>query len=607
MSAPDDLHTEWASLFAKALADSGVSEVVVSPGSRSTPLALAFSRETRLRVTPVIDERSAAFFALGQARMTGRPSVLLCTSGTAGAHYLPAVIEASESRVPLIAITADRPWEAHETRASQTIDQRDLFGRHARKSIELGVPDRAAIGSVSRIAALAVSTALHPRPGPVHVNAQFRKPLEPVETNGDEAWRAELERALAAGTPRVFFPDAPRNEAGARRLAEACMAAQRGVLAFGPVSSALSATPERAARLRRATGRLARSLGFPIFAEATSQARFGHDVAPFVVGGFDAWLRASRADSAFTPDLIVELFAPPTSPGYAALAATRVPRILVSDEGIPDPYGTAIDIVLGDPVLVLERAVELLAERPLDGAARSGWRARFEQLSADIDRLSADAANDGMSEAFVARALVDALPDGALLAIGNSLPVRDVDTFGAASGKEIAVAHQRGVAGIDGLVAGAAGARSTWPASSPVALLVGDVSAQHDAGSFALLAACNAPLAVVVVDNGGGRIFEELPIARDPSLRPELDRLFVTPRPDPQRSLVAALSAGFGVAHVVCRDRDAFSSALSAALGEPHATVIEAIVPPEDGARRRKAHHLAVASHLGSMGEGRPS
>lgn len=201
-----DLHSAWARLFFSSLASAGLREIVISPGSRSTPLALAAAAEARLRVHVLIDERDAAFFALGQARRSGRASALLCTSGTAAAHYLPAILEASQSHVPLLAITADRPWEAYDAASAQTLDQVKLYGDAVRHYAELGLPDASpgALAAVVRIAAQALYATTAPRPGPVHLNARFRKPLEPVAVAGREPFADRIEALLRAGAPRVF-------------------------------------------------------------------------------------------------------------------------------------------------------------------------------------------------------------------------------------------------------------------------------------------------------------------------------------------------------------------------------------------------------------------
>jgi 2-succinyl-5-enolpyruvyl-6-hydroxy-3-cyclohexene-1-carboxylate synthase len=197
-AAADDLHSAWAHLFAASLAQCGVAHAVISPGSRSTPLALALAAQ--LPSTVLHDERVAAFFALGQARASGRPSVVLATSGTAPGHWLPAVMEAREAGLPLLLLSADRPWEVQQAQASQTVDQIRLFGPHANGYFELGVPDAypGALRAVPRIAAQAVLATQYPLPGAVQVNARFRKPLEPQPSTGQEPWRARLEALVRA-------------------------------------------------------------------------------------------------------------------------------------------------------------------------------------------------------------------------------------------------------------------------------------------------------------------------------------------------------------------------------------------------------------------------
>jgi 2-succinyl-5-enolpyruvyl-6-hydroxy-3-cyclohexene-1-carboxylate synthase len=592
--APSDLHSDWAALFARGLATSGVRDVVASPGSRSTPLAIAFAREAALRIIPVVDERSAAFFALGQARATGRPTVLVCTSGTAGAHYLPAIVEASQAFVPLLVVTADRPWELADAAAPQTIDQTKLFGDHVRHFAELGLPDVDALPAVLRIAAQAVSTSLHPVPGPVHVNARFRKPLEPVRVSEPEDHRADFARLLGRGAPTVCAPPSGVSDEGVRLLVRAAEEAERGVVVCGPSTGARFADPREAARLRTALGAFAEAAGFPIFAEATSQARFGREVSGLSVPGLDALLRAGGSESLGGIDLVVEVFSPPTSGGYAEVARRELPRIVLAEHGHPDPHGTASLVVLGDPVATIERAARLMTPRRRDRA----WLASVLDAGARVDASADDAVAEGLSEASIARMVVSSLPDDAALVLGNSLPVRDVDTFGGPSARRVRVLHQRGASGIDGLVAGAAGARSAIDAAAPVVLLLGDVSARHDLGSFALLGEVEAPLVVVVVQNGGGRIFEELPVARDPALHDVVARLFVTPAPRGQDGLLGAVCGGAGVAYVRASDRAAFERALGEGLVRKRATVVEAVVAAEDGRERRAAHVERVRRSL---------
>ncbi|MGK4005523.1 2-succinyl-5-enolpyruvyl-6-hydroxy-3-cyclohexene-1-carboxylic-acid synthase [Sorangium sp. So ce1036] len=578
-----NLHSAWARLFVRALAQAGVEDVVLCPGSRSTPLAIAAVESGEVRCHAVVDERAAAFFALGQARVTGRPSVFLCTSGTACAHALPAIIEAHQSFTPFIAITADRPWELADAAASQTIDQTKLFGAHVRHFAELGLPDPSplAMRAAARIAAQAVAVALAPTPGPVHVNARFRKPLEPVDVPAREPWHAEWEALMRRGGPRVVAARAGVDARAIDEIAARCARAERGLIVCGPAPSR-----EDDARARRAVIALAQATGFPVLAEGTSQIYFGALAERVVMpASFDAFLRAPEFRAASAPDLLLELGAPPTSAGYATYIAEHAScrRIVVSPHGWNDPTSAAAALVMAEPADVCEALAARLAGAALDlGRARADWAAAFARAGEIAGSLAARAcAGEALTEGAVARAVAGACPEGSLLAIGNSMPVRDLDTYCPPSTRALRVLHQRGASGIDGLVSAAAGASAA--AAAPLTLLLGDLSLLHDLTGLLLAAragASGAPLVVVVVQNDGGRIFEHLPIARRGAEL--LDRCFTMP----QHLDFAPAAAMFGLAYERADTRGGLDRALAAAHRRPGATLIEAVVPPHDGAAR---------------------
>jgi 2-succinyl-5-enolpyruvyl-6-hydroxy-3-cyclohexene-1-carboxylate synthase len=583
-----NLHIAWAKLFVRAAAAAGVRDVVLSPGSRSTPLAIAAAEDPDVRLTVIVDERSAAFFALGQARVTGRPSMLVCTSGTAGAHYYPAIIEASQSFVPLIAVTADRPWELYDAAAPQTIDQQKLFGGFVRHFADLGLPDAApsALRAVPRLAAQAVARALGPTPGPVHVNARFRKPLDPVAAPAPEPWEPLVASLGARGAPVVHTPRSVVDPSLIAAIAERAARAERGLIVCGPA-------PLTQAEGRAAILDLARRTGFPLLAEATSQLRFGGERAGVVTcSAIDAVLRVPEARGKLAPDLILQLGAPPTSSAYADLCAASpdAARFVIAPHGWNDPQSDAASILLADPVAVA-RAVA--GKLPTRIGAPPPWAAAFARADARAAAVIDRALAEGFSEGAVARALVASAPEGAILAVGNSTPVRDLDAYCPASTKALRVLHQRGASGIDGLVSGAAGARSV--AAEPVALLLGDLSLFHDVGALSLLARAKGPLVVVVVQNGGGRIFEQLPIARaaEPAV---FDRCFATP----VDVRFAEAAAAFGVAYARVEDRAALDEALARAWQSDRPMLVEAVVPPHGGAALSARIKAELARELGS-------
>jgi 2-succinyl-5-enolpyruvyl-6-hydroxy-3-cyclohexene-1-carboxylate synthase len=580
----ENLLAVWAELLFDGFAAAGVTDVVISPGSRSTPFVLAALADQRLRCHDVVDERSAAFFALGQARASGRPSVLLCTSGTAGAHYLPAVIEAAYANVPLIAVTADRPPELHHAGANQTVAQAPLFAGYARHVVDLGAPEpsRAALWGQRRAAVQAVARALAPVPGPVHVNAPARKPLEPrppTSAAGHEL-AATAQALRARPVTRVAPARITADPALVAEAAALCLRHRRGLIVAGPAPASLASA-------RAAVDALARASGFPVYAETPSQLRLRRGSGGERVDGLD-WLLSSPAGRrALAPELVIQLGAPPTSPSFERLVDERpeLERIVLSPSGWPDPHGSATILIHGEIAASVGALAAALAEGRGDGPTEPTAYARAlaaaDAMAWRIVDADLAAGEDTLEEGAVARLVLAALAPGQLLVIGNSLPIRTVDLWCPGGSVDVTVLSQRGASGIDGLVAGAAGSASV-DAARPTTLLVGDVSFVHDLGGLLLARRATAPLVIVVVNNDGGRIFEQLPLGdhADPAT---LDH-FVTP---PRLDLGAAARA-FGVAQVTVTGRGALAAALAGAHTQRRCTVIEAVVPPHGAARSRR-------------------
>ena len=589
MTAPANLLAEWSALLLDGLAAAGVTDVVVSPGSRSTPLVLAAHAHPRLRLWDAIDERAAAFFALGQARVSGRPSLLLCTSGSAGAHYLPAVIEADAAYLPLLVLTADRPLELQACAAPQTIDQIKLYGDKVRRSFELGVPDESegALRGLRRIAAQAVLAAQWPTPGPVHLNARARKPLEPQPpvTPDEHALAARAARLRAE--PVALAPP-PRTVPGAdaiRAAAGLVSRHARGLIVCGPA-------PVAQAALRADVQALAARTGFVICAEAPSQLRFAPqpDGPAVRCDAFDALLRDTGFRARADVDCVVQIGAPPTSRGLELLFSRMdLPRVVVAAHGWNDPHASAQQLLLGDVAASLQALIDALPPRP---PAQSAWQALWARADAVaaglIDSQLAD--ERSLSEAAAVRQVVRRLPAGSLLMVGNSLPVRAVDLWCAGGLADVRVLSQRGANGIDGLVAGAAGAAGS--AGLPLTLLVGDVSFLHDLNGLWLARQIGTPLVLVVVNNQGGRIFEQLPIAKTADAG-VLAR-FTTPH---------ALSFGpaaqlFGLPYAHATTGAALDAALDAAYAHPGCTLVEVAVPPASAAAAQARFLDALAPAL---------
>ncbi|WP_394821809.1 2-succinyl-5-enolpyruvyl-6-hydroxy-3-cyclohexene-1-carboxylic-acid synthase [Pendulispora albinea] len=590
--------TQWARVLMTSFADAGVEHVVISPGSRSTPFVLAAAREPRFICHDIIDERAAAFFALGQARRTGRPSLLLCTSGTAGAHYFPAIVEAAMSRVPLLVLTADRPNELQSCAAAQTIDQLKLFGGYARQFFDLGLPDPApsALRALRRIVAQATFTSTWPSAGAVHLNARAKQPLEPMEpeTRDEHALAHEVGSLLAEPLVSAFAPRMEPDPAAIGILARWALSAARPLIVCGP-----SPLAPRADELHRdALFDLARTLAAPVFCEAASNVRFVDAAAArgvLLCDAFDTFLRSPSFRANAQADLVLHLGAPPTSASWAAYAGglRSARRIIFSEEGWNDPQNSAALHLFGSTRASLEALHRAMAPAPAPAREKppGAWQellCRANDIAWSI--IDEDLARTTtMTEAAAVRAIVGALPIGSHLFLGNSLPIREVDTFCKGSHATARVLSQRGASGIDGLIAGAAGAASVG--DSPMTLLLGDISFLHDVSSLLIARPLRASFVIAVLNNGGGRIFEQLPVASWPGIeRAELAHLTT---PHDRSTEHAAHLYGHPFERVASLPE--LSDALARAHARPGCTLLEVVVPPH-GAHEQHSRIWETAS-----------
>lgn len=583
---PANVLGEWARLLVETLVAAGVRDAIISPGSRSTPFVWAALKQEQLRCHVLIDERAAGFFALGQARLSGRPSALICTSGSALANYLPAVAEAALSATPLVVISADRPYELQACGAAQTFDQVKIFGAFTRSFIDLGLPDEspAALQGLQRAVAQAVHTARFPVPGPVHLNARARKPLEPQPAQTDEE-RALSERVTRSIAQRPALAERPSVLPASQTLdalARACQAAERALIVCGPLplsDAGASVTPAALIELGRVSG-------FPIACEATSQVRFAKEPGALLCDAFDWLCRSEAFASGAAPDLILEFGRPPTSSSYELFLARHagVPRYLFAPYDWPDPSGRATALVRGDTSSAVHGLCARLRETTRAPGEWSRHWQRANELAWDaVDReLTRDAA---LSEAVAVRAVIDALPPGSVLCVGNSLPVRELDWFCRAAERRLQVCSQRGLNGIDGLVSGAAGVASV--ADCETTLLVGDVSFLHDVGGLYAARELSRPLTIVVLNNDGGRIFEQLPILRGSAGSVPDAGAWLTPHGLP----LEHASRLYEIAHTRVTTLDALQAALHAKR-PAGARVIEVAVPG-----RSTSALLAAVSH----------
>jgi len=570
VSADDDagastglLNFHWSVAFAAALADSGVREAVVAPGSRSAPIALALDR-SGLRVHVAIDERAGAYFALGMAKASRRPVAVLTTSGTATANLHPAALEAFHARVPLLLLTADRPPELRDTGAPQTVDQIKLFGSGVRWFAEAGVPTPGAEGIryIASLGARAVATAWGPPAGPVHVNLAFREPLLP----SPDSIPAEATAPSARPTPGPSFgpssapePTPPAPSAVAR-AARSLRARRRGVIVCGPEDG----SPEFAASVAR----LAAATGYPLLADPLSGVRFGAHDRSRVIASYDLFLRSPRFVESNALEAIVQFGPALTSKAYHRYAERHASAYHLSiDSGGAwrDPSRRAREVLAGEPAAAAQAlavALEKGAE-PLPSWSETFLRA--DRAAAEtLARHHAGAPSLGEESVFPA--VLAALPDGGTLYVGNSMAVRDLDLSALASEKRIRALGNRGVNGIDGVVSSALGASAATDA--PLLAVVGDLSFHHDLNALAALREGRARATLVVIQNDGGGIFSFLPVARHDAV---FERYFGTPH-GLDLGRAAAL---YGVPHAVCFTAEELTARAAAALSSRTTTILE--------------------------------
>ncbi len=513
-------NTALASAFVEELARGGLRHAVISPGSRSTPLAVALWRQPEIEVSVIVDERSAAFFALGAAQATGTPVAMLSTSGTAAANYHPAICEADESAVPLIALSADRPPELRGIGAGQTIDQVKLFGSSVRWFCEVGTHDADDDGLLHyrSVACRALAAARgERRPGPVHLNLPWREPLAPIAVKGAVtatdplALEGRDERPLTAVTPIDMEPS--------QFLLDE-VAAHIGESDFGVIVAGRQLDPE----LREPLAHLARAAGFPILAEPTSQLRCGPHDRSYVISAYDHLLRDESFREAMRPDLVLRFGEMPTSkPLRTWLATSGADEIVVDPScGWNEPTRRAAALLRADPTeLASGWAARIGEDRPAPARWLDAERAAREALERELAGLAEP------SEPGLHLALGHAHRDGDLVYTASSMPIRDQEAFLAPCGTDALFLSNRGTNGIDGLVSSGIGAAHA--SGRPTTIVTGDLGLLHDTGGLAALRDVSTPVRIVVIDNDGGGIFGFLPQAETLAVE-EFEALLGTPR-----------------------------------------------------------------------------
>ena len=565
MPQPANRNYAFAEAFIDELARSGLRHACICPGSRSAPLVIALARHPNIETWVHLDERSAAFFALGMARALGGVVAVVCTSGTAAANFFPAVVEAHYAQLPLLVLTADRPPELWEWGASQTVDQTRMYGSHAKWSVNMPTPEATPdlLRFVRATACRAIATAVQAPTGAVHINFPFREPMEPQSVPADfpqqafttarEAWegregsRAYLE---VKGGRRTASQDEVTSVAGLLRGAE------RGLIICGPQDDH---------EFPAAVSALAGRLGFPVLADPLSQVRCGTHDRQLVIDNYDAFLRDDTMARELAPEIVLRVGAIPTSKAVLNyLQRHRQARqVVVHDGGWHDPIHAATDVVYGDASTFTWDLTAAVTE-----SAGTAWP-RCWLTVADAAQAAIQDQLHTMEELFEGKVfseLLPLLPPTATVFAGNSMPVRDMDTFFPSTPQQIRFMANRGASGIDGVVSSALGACAALP--DPLVLVLGDLSFYHDMNGLLAARQHRLNATIIVLNNDGGGIFSFLPQANYPEF---FERYFGTPH----GLTFEAVASLYGIPYSRITSWQEFRTAVSQGIESSGTTIVE--------------------------------
>ncbi len=522
--------------FVDELQRAHVDNVVICPGSRSTPLALVLAEHPDIHVWMHLDERSAAFFALGMAKHLQQTVALLCTSGTAAANFLPAVAEAKLTHVPLLVLTADRPHELRDCGAPQAIDQNRLYGTHVKWFVDVALPEASnrALRSIRTIAQRAVALTRAVPAGPVHLNFPLREPLTPEPLNDQplppsarrdtDAWEG-----LPANAAYVAVSDAALGSAlptTITHIAELVRTIPHGLIIAGPQDNPALTEPLL---------QLAERLGYPILADPLSQLRCGNHEQQHIIASYDAFLRVEAFITQTEPQLVLRFGAMPTSKPLLLYLKrySAYPQIVVDGQGgWEEPTQLATAMVHADPTAFCQDLLAAVARATTGTTSQAArqqlWLTTWQHTDLVTQQALQTTIQDfqPIFEGRVFTELAELLPDGATLYVGNSMPVRDMDTFFWGNQRHIRILGNRGANGIDGMISSALGASATADKSTSTVLVIGDLSFFHDLNGLLAARLHQLNLTIILINNDGGGIFSFLPQA---AYSEHFEQLFGTP------------------------------------------------------------------------------
>ncbi|MEG4419714.1 2-succinyl-5-enolpyruvyl-6-hydroxy-3-cyclohexene-1-carboxylic-acid synthase [Microcoleus sp. LAD1_D5] len=573
-------NTVWASVLAETLQRLGLTTAVICPGSRSALLTIAFAQNNKIETIPILDERSASFFALGVAQKSGLPTALICTSGTAAANFYPAIIEARESRIPLLIFTADRPPELRDCHAGQAIDQVKIYGNYPNWQAELAIPSASTgmLDYLRQTVMYAWERSQFPTPGPVHLNIPFRDPLVPVPDIAVEALETQFNpEHFFAGLEPIFAgesstpPSPPLLRGGEESTMQQWHKCSKGIIIAGV------AQPQFAEKYCSAIAQISQLLNWPVLAEGLSPVRNYAKLNPHLISTYDLILRNRELADKLTPEIAIQIGDLPTSKELRNwLDKTQPKRYIIdpSHHNFDPLHGKTIHLRTSVENLATNLATILTQVPPLNksestqvpplskgglGGVQTSpsneylqlWRNTEIQVRETIDHKIS--AINNIIEPKVSWLLSQILPPATPIFIANSMPVRDVEFFWKPNNLEIKPFFNRGANGIDGTLSTALGVAHRNQSSI---ILTGDLTLLHDTNGFLIKNKFVGHLTIILINNNGGGIFEMLPVAK---FDPPFEEFFATP----QQINFAQLCVTYGVEHEVIEDWEQFKEKLN--------------------------------------------
>ena len=553
----------WSTAFVNELAANGLKFACISPGSRNTPLTLAFAKNKKIEKYVLIDERSSAFFALGLAKVKNEPVVLVSTSGTATAELYPAIIEAYKQRIPLIVCTADRAPGFFERGANQTINQQNIYANHIRFFWDMGMPQINAvkIKNVRKIAHKSIDISLYRNPGPIHLNFPFNKPFEP------DAFTHQISNVIndIAQNKKSIIGSFAKNQEdfiSYKKLFHNLIVTlnnfEKGIIIVGPENYMDG--------FHKKIVQLSEKLNYPVLADGASQLRFHTHSKKNIITNYDAFLRSEKFFKKHKPGIILHFGRTVTSKGLEYyLAKIKCQKYLINEFGdIFDPSNNTTASLKYLPSMFCDEIINRLNKKHTE----SKWLNSFIRADIITEKIKNKIISKAKFpiESRVITEVIDLIPEGSNIMLSNSTPIRDFDYFASNTNKKITVFNNRGASGVDGIISTAMGI--TKRSKKPTVLIIGDIAFYYDLNGLLQTKKNSTPLTIILINNNGGGIFRILPISKYKNV---FEKYFLTPH----NLNFAELTKGFGVKHTLIKKWSHFRNSFNTAIRNKNIQVLE--------------------------------